>query len=190
MKPSMTSAEVDLFTSFATKAINYLEFGSGGSTYVATQLVQNSVTAVDSSSEWLERVRQACLLNDCRLKPVLVAVDIGPTGDWGAPADYSTRDRWPSYYETVWDRADCSDCDLYLVDGRFRIACFMKILLNCRPDALIIIHDFASRPNYHIVRDVAREIAIAEELSVFIPKLGQSRKQIREILHQHRLNAG
>src|SRR5579875_421729 len=67
-----------------------------------------------------------------------------------------------------------------------RLACFMQVLLNCRADSLIMIHDFSSRQQYHIVRNVAREIATAEDLSVFAPILGRSHRDARAILKQHR----
>src|SRR5208283_3476786 len=100
-----------------------------------------------------------------------------PTATWGDPKDSSARDKWPSYHNKIWTNPAASDADLYLVDGRFRVACFMQIVLNCEPDALIVFHDFAGRKNYHVVREVAREIAIGEELSVFQPRKGKIRKR-------------
>lgn len=43
----------------------------------------------------------------------------------------------------------------------------MQLLLRCRPDALLLVHDFGSRPQYHAIRDVAQEIALVEDLSLF-----------------------
>ena len=37
------------------------------------------------------------------------------------------------------------------------------------PNAIIGIHDFASRPKYHCVREIAREIATAGDMSFFRP---------------------
>ena len=186
--PRMSDAELALFASFLRSAVDYLEFGAGGSTCFAARSVRSSVTTVDSSVQWLRDVEQACAGQDCGVKPLTVHVDIGPTGGWGRPADASCQDRWPSYYEQVWERPASSDADLYLVDGRFRVACFMKTLLNCRADAVIMIHDYASRAQYHPIGRVAREVARAEDLSAFVPVPGRSRAAIREILALHRLN--
>lgn len=186
MQPHMSTAEHALLTSLLRSSRNYLEFGSGGSTYRACQLVGESVTSIDSSQAWLNDVALACEGPDCPIKPTLAHVDIGPIGDWGMPTDMSTKDRWPSYYQDIWEKPSVSDTDLYLVDGRFRVACFMQTLLNCRSDALIMIHDFSGRAHYHIVREVAREVAQAEELSVFMPRPGQSHARIRDILSQYR----
>jgi hypothetical protein len=62
----------------------------------------------------------------------------------------------------------------------------MAILLHCRKDAIIMIHDFQSRKNYHPIRDVAREIVSAEDFSVFIPSPTESRERILEMLAHYR----
>ena len=52
----------------------------------------------------------------------------------GYPKDEVTKDRWPSYYTDIWNDPILSYADLYMIDGRFRVACFMKILLHCEYD--------------------------------------------------------
>jgi hypothetical protein len=185
----MSDLEFRLFDSCLRHCETYVEFGSGGSTYVAACTAGTSVIAVDSSREWLDNVEIACAGEECRVKPNLVHADIGPIGEWGFPADASTMDRWPYYYEHVWANSASYDADMYLVDGRLRVACFMEVLRHCRPDSTIFIHDFASRSYYHVVREVAREIASAEEMSVFIAKPGQGRRIINDILIRHRHDA-
>jgi hypothetical protein len=186
MQPALNVADCTLFASFLKNADEYLEFGCGGSTYAASRAVKKAITSVESSQEWIDKVEHACLGEDCITKPAFIRADIGPTGQWGYPSDPSTRELWPSYYEAVWERPGISNTDLYFVDGRFRIACFMKILLNCRGDSVIMIHDFSSRKSYHCVREVAREIASADEMSIFIPRPGQSRERIEEILTRYK----
>ena len=186
MRPHMTDREAELFDSLIGRSRHYLEFGCGGSTYVAAQRVGGSIVSVDSSTGWLDTVRAACAGPECAVKPEMVHVDIGPTGAWGVPTDGSTRGRWPTYYETPWTVPGTYESDLVLVDGRFRVACFVKTLMNCRPDAVIVMHDFASRGHYHVVRQVAREIARSEELSVFVPAPAASRRTLHEILDRHR----
>jgi hypothetical protein len=172
MTPRMSNAELSLFKSFLRCSTGYVEFGSGGSTCLASEMAKGAITSVDSSKDWQNKVREICPAD-------LVYVDIGPVGEWGYPTDPTTEPSWPAYYETIWDRCPVSfDADLYLVDGRFRVACVMSILLHCRPDAVIMVHDFASRKHYHPIREVAREIAVAEDLSVFIPAPLQSREKI------------
>jgi hypothetical protein len=72
-----------------------------------------------------------------------------------------------------------------LIDGRFRVACFAQTVLRCSPDAVIGIHDFASRKPYHVVREIAREIASTEDISFFLPAPG-SRGRAFEMLDKYK----
>jgi hypothetical protein len=185
MLPRMSDKEYDLFFAFLRKSQKYLEFGVGGSTYVASQHVEQSIIAIDSSKEWLDRVRLECA--NFKLKPNLIYVDIGPTKDWGYPIDQSSRDNWPGYHESVWDLPESAEADLYMVDGRFRVACFAQAVIHCDSKALIGFHDFASREQYHCVREIAREIATTEDMSFFKPLTGSEEKANR-ILEEYRFN--
>jgi hypothetical protein len=163
----MSAEEAALFLSFVRNSRDYVEFGTGGSTVLASKHVKNSILSVDSSRQWLDQVKSACA--SCQTKPELTFIDIGPTGDWGFPTDASTKARWPDYHSAVWKIPHSDSADLYLVDGRFRVACFAQIVLHCHPNAIIGFHDFSSRPNYHCVREIAQEIATAGDMSFFLP---------------------
>jgi hypothetical protein len=178
----MTPDETMLFTAFLKHSDRYLEFGSGGSTCAASVTVRSAVTSVDSSREWLDKVGGACAALDGALAPELIHVDIGPLGEWGRPADPATRDRWPRYHTDIWSHPGAAEADLYMVDGRFRVACFMQILLRCRRDSVILMHDFLARDAYGIVRDVARQVAGVGDLAVFVPPVTLDEARVRRIL--------
>lgn len=167
MLPRMSDEEAALFLSFVRNSRSYVEFGAGGSTVVASKHVQSSILSVDSSRDWLDQVRTACASS--RTRPELIFVDIGPTAEWGFPTDSSMKPRWPDYHSAIWKMPHSAAADLYFVDGRFRVACFAQIVLHCNPNAIIGIHDFTSRPKYHCVREIAREIATAGDMSFFRP---------------------
>lgn len=185
MQPRMSQKELDLFLAFLRNCSNYAEFGTGGSTFVASQLVKSSIVALDSSVEWLDNVQSACEPN--RIKPKLIHVDIGPIGDWGVPTDPNTKDLWPNYHEAMFQAGVAENTDLYMVDGRFRVACFAQIVLHCKKDSIIMFHDFASRGHYHCVRQIAREIATSEDLSVFLP-MPDKQDIATKLLQAHRLS--
>jgi hypothetical protein len=185
MQPRMSQKEYDLFLSFVEKADIYAEFGTGGSTFVASTKVKTRILSVDSSVEWLELVRNAC--RDSPLKPDLHFVDIGPTGDWGAPIDPATKPRWPNYHEAIWKIPEASKADLYMIDGRFRVACFAQVILRCTPDAILCFHDFASRPQYHRVQELAEEIVSVEDISFFRPRR-DARELATRVLDEYRFN--
>ena len=188
MQPRMSEKELRLFESFLKCSNRYLEFGSGGSTCLAASVVRTSVTAVDSSSFWLQDVEKHCMDSKVRTLPSLFHVDIGPTGDWGYPTDPSTRAMWPTYHNYIWSHPAASNVDLCLIDGRFRVACFMQTILHANDDTVLIFHDYRSREHYHIVQEVAREVATSEDLSVFLPLKGPSKARAKDILCAYEFN--
>ena len=186
----MSAGELRLYESFLRCSDHYVEFGSGGSTPIACSLVHKSVISVDSSVEWLGAVKRQCVETKTPLTPTLIYADIGPIGEWGYPTDQKTRNRWPDYYTRLWEIDKSREADLFLVDGRFRVACFLSTLLNCRPYSFILFHDFASRSQYHIVRTVCREIASAEDLTAFQVRDDLDRPEIEALLKQYAYNQG
>jgi hypothetical protein len=167
MMPRMSNGELHLFASFLQQATSYVEFGAGGSTVLASRLVQGSIVGIESDANWITSVKEACRAHPTQ--PEVRHVDIGATKEWGFPADETARNRWPSYSTSIWEMEGSEGADLYLVDGRFRVACFAQAVLHARPDSIIGIHDFTSRPHYHSVRHIGREIACYEDISFFLP---------------------
>lgn len=167
MKVHMTPAEEALFAELLSKASSYTEFGAGGSTTLAASTLAGRIVSTDSSREWLDRVAAECNGPRYKSKPQLVHADIGPIREWGNPADDSCRNRWPLYSLSIWSVQHAANADLFLVDGRFRIACFLEILLRCRNDARIAMHDYRDRLGYHIVEKFANVVNAADTLFVF-----------------------
>lgn len=186
MTPRMTPRELALFRSFVVRAGTYLEFGAGGSTVVAAEAATERVISVDSSQEWLANVAKAVGVTS---KLTLHRADIGPTGDWGVPTDMTTKHLWPSYHSAVWENPLALSADTVMVDGRFRVACFLQTVLRAAAGTIILVHDFTSRPQYYAVREVAREIATDEDLSAFVVDGSHaSRRKAAELMGRYRLD--
>jgi hypothetical protein len=164
----MEADELEFFKSFLRCAKSYVEFGCGGSTVLASSLIRGTIISLDSSANWLDSVGRACAKDPSHTQPLLVHADIGPTGDWGRPIDERCKGQWPLYSAKIWSIPNAGSADLYLIDGRFRVSCFIETLKRCRVDAVVLIHDFAPRGGYHIIRDFAREIAVSSNLSAFV----------------------
>lgn len=190
MTPAMTLPEVALLRAFLRPARHYLEFGCGGSTVLASRIIDGGrIICVDSVQEWLDRVAEACAGPQSRTRPEGHHVDIGPTGKYGRPLDLSGVARWPAYHERIWTTLDARTVDFCLVDGRFRIACCLQALLRCRPGTPVAVHDYAARPHYHVIGGVARQIARAQELAVFVADPAVPQAALLEVLARHRMDA-
>ena len=100
-----------------------LEYGSGGSTVMAAEMPGKHVTSVESDRGWARMMRDWFRANPpaegCAVD--VVWADIGPTRDWGHPADDSAWRNFPDYPLKVWRRSGFRHPDVVLVDGRFRI---------------------------------------------------------------------
>ncbi|HEY4251501.1 MAG TPA: hypothetical protein VGM87_09885 [Roseomonas sp.] len=185
MKLAMKPEEIALFKGLLACSRRYVEFGAGGSTVLAASLVREAVTSVDSSGEWLERVRAACTEQKTPVSPTLIHVDIGDLKEWGYPKDSRRKPDWPRYHSWIRDSRDAALADLFLVDGRFRVASFLQVFLQGNPDSLIAIHDFANRPKYHVIHEFGREVARAENFSVFLRRPGADRERALAVLEAH-----
>lgn len=167
MRPAMRETEFALFESIVRCSTRYVEFGCGGSTAVAAHMAGTSVILVDSSQVWLDKVGEFCASKSFKISPQLILADIGPTQNLGYPVDESCRDRWPDYHSLIWEIFGADQADTFLIDGRFRVACFLQVMLHAPADAIVMVHDFQIRPEYHSVYKFAREIARVDNLSAF-----------------------
>jgi hypothetical protein len=168
MTPFMTEAEAAVLSKHYLSSRKIVEYGSGGSTFLAVTGTEASVASVESDIEWIGKMREmpeiAAAESSGRLR--LIHVDIGPTGRWGFPVDESRRENWPKYAACPWD-AQTTEADLVFVDGRFRVACILTTILKTQPGTRILVHDFWNREHYHVVLPHLIEVERVETLGVF-----------------------
>ncbi len=184
MQPRMTKPELELYSRVISTARNYLEFGSGGSTCYAASRVAERIVTLDSSAEWLNDVAEWCRTAG-GLQPRTIFVDIGPTGAWGVPTDKASQFRWPDYHSHVWATEDANSFDTFLVDGRFRVACFMQTVLRAKPGSTIMFHDFTNREHYHVVLPFVQAVETAGTLGVFRVTAEFDRMAAQKVWQKH-----
>jgi hypothetical protein len=151
---TLPDAEAAFLRDHYARASNILEYGSGGSTVLATTLGKR-VISVESDKDWAARL--AAELLRVGYPSVLHHVDIGPTKEWGRPRDASGAARYHRYALSVWDRPDLGEPDLVLIDGRFRAACLAAVMLRARRPTTVLFDDYVPRRYYHAVERLARK---------------------------------
>ncbi|WP_150132692.1 hypothetical protein [Neorhizobium sp. SOG26] len=186
MKIQMHEDEIKLFSSFLTEADSYFEFGMGGSTILASTLVRKRIHAVDTSAEWVGSVAEQ-IGRETGREIQLSHIDVGPTGGWGTPTSREHEHRFPSYSKAILNTG-FSDYDLCLVDGRFRVACFLEALRYLPLGSVLGMHDYSPRPEYHLVEEFARPIASSRTLSFFVRRPDCNFDNLVGILEEHRSN--
>ena len=134
----MTLAETAAFTRYRDRSRNYFEFGCGGSTVFCNSPLRK-IKSVDNNQEWLNKVRP--LIGSTT---ELIYINTGPVLEYGNPAD-PTQIAGFADYSLAFSQRD-PNTDLVLVDGRFRVACALQIVISDYT-GIILLHD-AERPEY------------------------------------------
>lgn len=138
-----------MFKRVVGRASSYGEYGCGRSTEWVIANTDARVLAVDSSNEWIKSVENATNYNE---RLTAHYVDVGPIGDWGRPESYAHRASFVEYTDWIWEQEPTPQ--VVLVDGRFRVACFLTAVLRATPGTTIIFDDYLDRPHYHIVEEI------------------------------------
>ena len=136
------------------RAGTILEYGSGGSTVMAAEMPGKTVVSVESDAAWA-RGMQAWFADHPPAEGTTIEVlwaDIGPTKEWGHPAEDSGWRRYARYPLKVWERAGFAP-EVVLVDGRFRVGCALAALFRAPAPLTLMFDDYAPRHHYHVVED-------------------------------------
>lgn len=147
-----------------------LEYGSGGSTLVAGQNPDATVFSVESDAAWLDMMKAWFAANPAQAKLHLHHADIGPTKEWGMPVNNRRVGQWPGYANSVWDRPDFVAPDTVLIDGRFRLACFVTVALRSPKPVLVLWDDYTNRPGYHRAERWGKPRALHGRMAEFLVK--------------------
>jgi hypothetical protein len=164
--PHFDDSSTEWFLGRLVQSTRYLEFGSGGSTYMAAKLGIDFV-AVDSDPFFLAQVEEK-IRRDGYARPggVFKHADIGLTGQWGRPVGPMSTKRQEKFRHYSDIPSECLNGplpDLVLVDGRFRVACAMKSLRMLQKSAAnwrIVIDDYSGRSEYHAVAEFAEPLLV------------------------------
>ena len=137
----------DLFKETVQDAQVYGEYGLGKSTKWVLDNTAAQVIAVDSSADWVAQVQHENADHKARLD--IKYIDVGRVGGWGRPLGYENRDAFQEYTDHLWQQS--AKPNVVLIDGRFRVCCFLTVLKFADPGTKILFDDYTDRPYYHLV---------------------------------------
>jgi hypothetical protein len=148
---TMPEAEAAVLRRAYERAECILEYGSGGSTVLASELPGKRVVSVESDPDWCAMMRDWFAANPRRSAVEIVHADIGPTREWGHPQDEAQWRRFPAYPLKVWDSGIAPD--VVLVDGRFRVGCALATAFRTQKPVTVLFDDYGDRKPYHRVEE-------------------------------------
>ena len=145
MNPLFKKNDINLFKKYINQSKVYFEYGCGGSTYLAS-LCDNiqKIYTVESDIEWLNKVKFnikkdiTYIYNEMDTKP----------NTYGIPGKNATNIQKIEYSNKFF-RTLPNNVDTILIDGRFRVACVLKLYPYINENTIIIFDDFLDRSYYH-----------------------------------------
>lgn len=151
MKPHLANADLVVFKKYLKNATTYFEFGSGGSTHLASSYPNiKKIYTVESDSQWLDRVKNNIKSNN--IQYFYADLNTKPNS-WGNPGPHCSDSQKRAYSECILQlkEPEQKNIDLVMIDGRFRVACCLKSLKAISKDCVVCFDDFLNREKYHVV---------------------------------------
>lgn len=181
-EPQLTfPAEVGRYVrTLYSRASVILEYGSGGSTILAGRLPGKTVITVENDLRWAKGMQRWIEGADLPSPPRIHTVDVGPTGAWARPKDARAWKRFHQYPLQVWDEPFFQQPDVILIDGRFRIACFVTACLRVTRPTIVLFDDYLDRPHYHVVERLVKPTEYVGRMARFDvqPMAGVPREEL------------
>lgn len=156
-KPYMLTEELIAFLSFMKPNLTYFEFGSGGSTNVASYYKLN-VYSVESDKLWHNKLKES------NISATYLTIDLKTEiNGWGFPGKNTSVEDWKKYFQAYQSKYNA---DIIFIDGRFRVICGLDIFQKIRNDTLVLMHDY-NRKIYHILEKYYIKVGMWGSLSAF-----------------------
>jgi hypothetical protein len=138
---------------FYSSTRSVFEWGLGESTRIASAFNVARYSGIDSDASYVSTCR-----NDSPTHFKFYFADIGDTKGWGVPTDEKLPKQTMQYQVSPL-LSELLSFDVYLVDGRYRVACVCLAFLHAEKfgatNATVLMHDYGARPEYHVVEQFA-----------------------------------
>ena len=142
------------------------EYGCGSSTEWVLKNTTANILSVDSSRDWVDKISSGNATYNKRIK--LKHIDLGEVENWGRPISYEKSYNFINYFNWIWNQDILPDT--VLIDGRFRVCCFLTSLKYANENTKIIFDDYNNRPYYHVVEKFVKKEQTCGRQALFIVK--------------------
>ena len=180
----LTNNDRVLIGKLYSNASSAFEYGLGESTYIAAWTGMPRLSGVDSDPAWISLVRDKDIVPD---NYQFDFGDIGPTGGWGFPKKLGLAKQIFRYVLAPLS-LERKPFEIYLVDGRFRVACACASFLHAMSTGAdmkrvkVLVHDYQDKNRgYQIIETLARKMIMADGLAVFMLLPNTTQAQIQDV---------
>lgn len=144
-----------------------LEYGSGGSTVLASQMAGKTIFSVECDLKWAAMMVEFFQQTPSESDVNVHFVDVGETKAWAYPKSRASVAQWHDYPTSIWRSEEFVQPDVVLIDGRFRAACFLTVMLFTKTPVTVIVDDYIDRPKYKVIEEFAQPIRLVERAAIF-----------------------
>lgn len=142
----------NIFRNSINKNSIYGEYGCGLSTLYVMKNYDIKVYSVDTSEIWVNEVKKKTLRENLYIEFINLG-NISKVG-WGRPESYIKKNKFMDYANSIWQHN--LKPNVVLIDGRFRVLCFLVSLKMCDLNTKIIFDDYVTRKHYHVVEELVK----------------------------------
>ena len=142
----------------------YGEYGCGKSTIWVANNTSAKILSVDSSEEWINEVNSK--IDKTKDVAKLKYVNLGALGTWGRPISYQYYTSFDLYTDWIWMQDELPD--VVLIDGRFRVCCFLTCLKFANERTAIIFDDYIDREEYKFIEKYLEASKIFGRQALFL----------------------
>jgi hypothetical protein len=139
---------------------------------LALENPNTNVYSIESDKNWLNYMRTYKIIHDAEQSKRLTffPIYIGKIKNWGYPINDKYKKNYPNYSSDIFKKIDTNIIDTCLIDGRFRVACAIQVIVNCRNIKYLMIHDYTFRQYYHIIEEFLDIYETCDTLAIFRKK--------------------
>lgn len=165
-EPHMPVEEAEELRRLLRGADSFLELGAGASTIMAMATGLKAITTIDTDGALLDVLKNIFDgLNNSETREFrALTVNTKFQGKWGHPLNLSGKSFVRLYLGMI---RDTPPADVVLLDGRFRLACFLEIARGVSKPTTILWDDYANRPGYHVIESVVRPVSFTGRMAIF-----------------------
>ena len=188
LHPMMSKPEIELFKRYIGAARRYLEFGSGGSTYLAAlnPLIEY-IASVEGLELWINKCSKLKQIKRLMANNKLAFhyIDYNAGDDCGKPQNNEKAQMFNVYSDIVTNYPPRT-FDTILIDGRFRVACALKAYDFIDNKARIMFHDYISRPEYKVVEEFFTVVESVDSMAVLQKRADVNRDDLEEYIDYYK----
>lgn len=173
-EPHFDSQSVEFFINQLHLCKQYLEYGVGGITFLAAKLGKDFI-AIDSDKYFIKALKSK--MQKCNImhtnSQVFHYADIGLTKQWGQPVFTRLTKlrcyKWERYSSIPVGKINSFLPDLILIDGRFRVACALKVVkyMHNQTNFTMLVDDYICRTHYAEIERFAKLEKLVGRMAVF-----------------------